>query len=87
MFAGVLNFIADTLDSVVDKLPGLDLAWLSSFSDAMRTLTEWVLMAFELFPPLETAGLILVAYVAFEAVLIAFYWLNWLLKKIPFIGG
>lgn len=76
-----MDAVGSALDRFLERLPAFDSDW--PIAEAVRTLAEYAVLAWELFPPIKTVLLVLAAYVAVELVLIAWYWINWLIKKIP----
>lgn len=80
----LMDAVAGALDGWLARLPGFSGDW--PLVSALRTVAEYLALAWELLPPIRTALLVVGAYVAVELALIAFYWIMWLVKKIPGIS-
>lgn len=78
-----LAFIIEKLGAVVPSLPDLHLVDITqALADFMGAIRLWMTV----FPFLWTIVLVMGIMVAFKLILIAWYWINWLINKIPFIG-
>lgn len=81
----LMNMVATALDGFVSRLPAFSTAsW--PVASSISTLAGYIALMWNLFPGLSTALQILAAGVAVEVALLAWYWINWFIKKIPGIG-
>lgn len=85
MFDGLWNLIAGLLDKLGQVLPswqlGLDLG------TAFSTIVDVIELVGYMFPPVRLIAKLLGIWLGLELALWALFVINWLLKKIPFIGG
>lgn len=80
----MLGWLGGLLDRLIDLLPEIDTSgW--GIAQALATIAGYVETLMYLFPPMDTVVIVLGAMVAVEVALIALFWLNWLISKIPFI--
>lgn len=83
MFEQLIGFVADAVDRFIARLPVVDMSWMASIVQAASEIVEFIVWAYNIFPPLRTAVLIVTAGFIVESLFVAWYWINWLIKKIP----
>lgn len=82
----IMSGLADILNKIAEHVPAIPLLPLAEMTAALADFIEAVQLWQEVFPWLFDVMIAIGIMIAIKLAMIAWYWINWLIKKIPFIG-